>query len=334
MFGRSQAMQRLFEKMRCTAAHFRVATIEGEPGTGKTVAAQTLHAQCRETCTQLRAGATVHLAGAGPDVPAPEPLFLACAAAPALATLDALFEEANGGTLYLSRTSELSPGEQRQWLDIVEHFERHRSRNGTKAMPRQLLFGTCEPLRRLTAAASFRTDLAHRLTAIRFALPPLRERREDISLLVEVLLERVRATHSKPVRGLAPGTLNRLLAHTWPGNVRELETVLFNAALDCISEWIRPIDLPPITWPTSQRMHSAGTALPHPGSLSEATPDHPAACGSGQDLDPDLDRAILRHVTRVLGRVGGNKLRAAHLLGISRSTLYRLLESGHLQSGR
>jgi DNA-binding NtrC family response regulator len=170
----------------------------------------------------------------------------------------------------------------------------------------------------MTASASFLPGLAHRLTAIRFTLPPLRERREDLPLLVEVLLDRLRIAHGKAVRGLAPGTLPRLMSHSWPGNVRELETVLSNALLDCVSEWIRPIDIPTLTWP-----FAAGPQRIPARSAPTSAIDDPAP-----ELDPDLDRAILRHITRVLARVNGNKLRAARLLGISRSTLYRLLESG------
>jgi DNA-binding NtrC family response regulator len=313
LYGRSPSMQRLFEKMRHAALHLRIATIEGEPGTGKALTAQTLHHQTLHSLTLQNQA--LHVSG-----PILRPAFVACAAARALSSLDALWQEAHGGTLYLSRVHELSAEQQRQWLDIVEHFERRRAENGasagTHSMPRLLLFGSGEPLRRMTAASAFRADLAHRLTAIRFTLPPLRERREDIALLVEILIDRIRSVHNKAVRGLAPGTIHRLMAHHWPGNVRELETVLSNAALDCVSEWIRPIDLPTLVW---------SYTAPH--TLNAAAP---ATVSAESGSDPNLDRAILRHITRVLARVNGNKLRAAQLLGISRSTLYRLLESGSI----
>jgi two-component system response regulator AtoC len=297
-------MQRLFEKMRHAAPHLRIAAIEGEPGTGKALAAHTLHAEAARNETPQISG------------PCPRPALVTCAAARALSVMDDLFRESQGGTLYLSHTHELSPEQQREWLEMVEHFERCHAAHAASSMPRRLLFGSCEPLRRMTAGAAFLPGLAHRLTAIRFTLPALREHREDIPLLVEILLDRLRIAHGKAVRGLAPGTLPRLMSHSWPGNVRELETVLSNALLDCVSEWIRPIDIPTLAWPCA-----AGPQI-FP-TRSAAPIDDPAP-----DLDPDLDRAILRHITRVLARVNGNKLRAARLLGISRSTLYRLLESG------
>lgn len=106
------------------------------------------------------------------------------------------------------------------------------------------------------------------------------------------------------MRGIGPQTLQRLTAHNWPGNVRELQSAVHTAALDCEGQWIRPIDLP--------------TLSPAP----EVRPD-----GIPVEDDANLDRAILRHINRVLARVDGNKLRAAKMLGISRSTLYRMLDA-------
>ena len=156
-----------------------------------------------------------------------------------------------------------------------------------------------------------RADLCYRLTAIRFVLPPLRERREDIAMLADWLATRHGAVHGKSIRGLGPGSLSRLLAHSWPGNVRELETVITNAAMECAGQWIRPIDIPPLL--------SAGE------SQNKAVAQAP---DSNADYDPNLDRMILRHIMQVLAKTGGNKLKAAQMLGISRSTLYRLLDSG------
>jgi two-component system response regulator AtoC len=135
-------------------------------------------------------------------------------------------------------------------------------------------------------------------------MPPLRERREDLALLADYFARRFSETHGKFVRGLAPHTLPRLAAHNWPGNVRELESVIHNAALECEGQWIRPIDI---------------TALSPSGTS-------PTSVIAAED-DPNLDRAILRHINLVLARVDGNKLRAAKMLGISRSTLYRLLDA-------
>ena len=285
MAGRSLAMQHLFARMRCTAPHFRMAAIEGEPGTGKLLAAQTLHRM-----GPGRAGA-----------------FAPCTAEEFLRRPGEIWSDARRGLIYLARIDELSGEMQRQLRDFLERAAHERIRLHVSTGPAQLVVGAQQPLRRLAAAGTFRPDLAAHLTAIRFCLPPLRERREDIPLLAELFLERWSRHHDKPLRGFAPGTLARLAGHTWPGNVRELENMISAAALETTGQWIRPIDVPRFEWP-AQPVEAVAAEMPVE--------------------DPNLDRAILRHVTRVLARVNGNKVRAARMLGISRSTLYRMLDAG------
>lgn len=287
MAGRTPVMQHLFARMQCTAPHFRLVNVEGEPGSGKLLAAQTL----RE----------IGPAASGPFAP-----FLA---AEFLQAPETLWTEARAGLLYLSRVDELDPGLQRHLRDFLERSAHERLRMHAVPGPLQVVVGSSQPLRRLAASGAFRSDLANHLTAIRFFLPPLRDRREDIPLLAALFLRDWSVRHRKPLRGFAPGSLSRLLAHSWPGNVRELESAIAAAALDCPGQWIRPLDIPRLDWP------------PSPADSSS----DPSA------EDPNLDRAILRHITRVLARASGNKVRASHMLGISRSTLYRLLDSGKPQ---
>ena len=289
MIGRSAAMQRLFSQMRCTARHLRTATIEGEGGTGKTLAARILH--------------DLGSASAGPFIPCPAAQFFQ--AGPALASLTPLTADAREGTLFLSHVEELSIDQQARLIAFLQWIDHQQARRAVEAAPRQVFFSSGAPLRTLSASPHFRADLCHRLTAIRFIMPPLRERHDDLALLADSFARHFSSTHGKLVRGIGPQTLERLAAHNWPGNVRELQSVIQTAALDCEGQWIRPIDLPVL--------------LPAPEKHSPA--------GNPAEEDPDLDRAILRHVNRVLARVDGNKLRAARMLGISRSTLYRLLDA-------
>lgn len=306
MAGRSHVMQRLFSQMRHTARHLRVATIEGESGTGKMLAARTLH--------EFGFGAW------SPFVPCSAAQFLEAQSAIALvpprstakaefSTVGALKQSA-GGTLVLTRVDELSPAHQAGLLELLQWIDHQHILRALDSIPHRILCLSGRPLRKLASSGALRSDLASRLTAIRFALPPLRERREDIPLLADLLAQRFSDTHGKPIRGLGPQTLPHLYHYSWPGNVRELESVISSASLACHGQWIRPIDLPALT-----AAPTPAPAAPEP-LLSSATDD-----------DPNLDRAILRHIQRVLARVEGNKLRAAKLLGISRSTLYRLLDN-------
>jgi two-component system response regulator AtoC len=285
MAGRSLVMQQLFSRIQCTAPHFRLVNVEGEQGTGKMLAARTLHQR-------------------GPAASGP---FVPCVAAAFLQSPLAFCQEAATGLLYLSRVDELSPEQQRQLRDLLERIAHERMRTAKTSAPLQLVAGSTQSLRRLAASGSFRSDLVNHLTAIRFAVPPLRDRQDDIPLLAGLFLRQWSSQHDKPLRGFASGVLPRLNAWHWPGNVRELESVIATAALECPGQWIRPIDIPRLQWPVPP------TAAPSP---ADAVAD-----------DPNLDRAILRHIVRVLARANGNKLRAAKMLGISRSTLYRLLDS-------
>lgn len=289
MVGRSLVMQSLFQRMRATAPHFRLVNVEGEPGTGKLLAAQTLH--------------ILSPAASGPFVPA--------IAAEFIDNPQPLWHEAGAGLLYLSRIDELSQDQQRLLRDFLERAAHERIRTVKSNAPRQIVAGSSQPLRRLAASAAFRPDLASHLAAIRFAIPPLRDRKEDIPLLAALFLRNWSREHNNPLRGFAAGVLPRLTSYAWPGNVRELESVIAAAALECAGQWIRPIDIPRLHW----LVPAAASAVPAPADPFSD--------------DPNLDRAILRHIVRILARANGNKVRAAKMLGISRSTLYRLLDSSH-----
>jgi DNA-binding NtrC family response regulator len=160
------------------------------------------------------------------------------------------------------------------------------------------------PLRQMAGQGLLLPDLAFRLSAVRFAIPPLRLRREDISPLAQSLLDRICIRYQQRPVMLGPGTLARLLQHTWPGNVRELASVLETAFLEAVNGIIRPDDL---NLPSGQEI-PAHVAPPssHPDNLS-------------------LDAVINHHVQYVLELNRGNKLRSARQLRISRSTLYRIL---------
>jgi two-component system response regulator AtoC len=168
-----------------------------------------------------------------------------------------------------------------------------------------LLASSQTSLRQMAAQGLMLPDLAFRLTAVRFAIPPLRQRREDIAPLAQALLDRICTRYQQRPVLMAPGTLARLLQHSWPGNVRELASVLETALLEAVNGIIRPDDL------------ALPSSLEAPSELRQG----PAT----QTDSLNLDAVIQHHVQYVLDLNRGNKLRAARQLGISRSTLYRIL---------
>jgi two-component system response regulator AtoC len=195
-------------------------------------------------------------------------------------------------------------------------------------------------LRQQASGGGFLADLAFRLSAIRFSLPPLRERREDIVPLAQALLERICIQYRQPTAVLAAGTLSRLLQHSWPGNVSELKSVLESAVQSSKTGILQANDL----LPASQ---GSGTASCDPNNLPREI-RQPAAQSSFSDCYPitnqscsgapdparhsgsapqtlTLSAAVSRHIQYVLNLNRGNKLRTARQLDISRSTLYRIL---------
>jgi two-component system response regulator AtoC len=158
-------------------------------------------------------------------------------------------------------------------------------------------------LRQLAGQGLILPDLAFRLTAIRFAIPPLRQRREDVAPLAQSLLERLCERYQQRPVLLGPGALARLLQHGWPGNVRELASVLETALLEAVNGVIRATDL----------------------AIPDGPVVQPEAYPATQIDNLSLDAVIRHHVQYVLDLNRGNKLRAAQQLCISRSTLYRIL---------
>lgn len=307
MAGRSSVMLRLFTQMRHIAAHLRIATLEGERGAGKLLAALSLHQFSSNPASPFVPIPAVRLCDT------PQGLMLLANRETAKTEFHSLpaIRQSPGGTLVITRVDELNASQQIRLLEFLQWIDYQHIQQRLGGIPHRIICLSAQPLRKLASTAAFRTDLANRLTAIRFSLPPLRDRREDIPLLADLIAVRFSATHGKPIRGLDPTAYAPLIEHKWPGNVRELENVIQAAALACPGQWIRRIDLP--------TLNPAPESTPQPQALPTA------------DNDPNLDRAIMRHIQKVLAQAEGNKLRAAKLLGISRSTLYRLLDNASAQ---
>ena len=293
----SSTLRRLLAQAEITAPRLRFATIEGEAGTGKHLFAQTMHRYSDH-----------------PDLP-----FRRRDAREWLANeADA---SALTGTLLLDRADLLPPLGQNLLLNLLKTLQ-----NDPAPTARLLLLVSAHSsLRQMAGRGQFLPDLAFRLSAARFAIPPLCEHREDIAPIAQALIDRICRQYQQPTAVLGTGALSRLLQHTWPGNVRELASVLESAILDSPSGAIRPSDL-------------AIHAVADPAQLAVPTPPPPQAAKpeAATDHTPDLtlDTAILHHIQMVLELNHGNKLRAARHLNISRSTLYRLLSGQSLAANK
>jgi DNA-binding NtrC family response regulator len=271
--GISAAWRKLLMQAEMAAPHVQVAAIEGEHGSGKQTLARYLFSRSPLAASsfQRRDAREWLVADADPSTLA--------------------------GFTYLDRVDLLAPPGQGLLLGVLKALQ---DRPPGRAV---VLASSQTPLRQMAGQGLLMPDLAFRLSAVRFAIPPLRMRREDIAPLAQALLDRICARYQQRPVMLGPGTLARLLQHNWPGNVRELASVLEAALLEAVNGVIRPSDL----------------ALP---TGLEAQPDVP------QPMRTDslsLDAVIRHHVQYVLDLNRGNKLRAARQLSISRSTLYRIL---------
>ncbi len=286
--GVSGAWRKLLMQAEMAAPHLQVAAIEGEHGTGKHTLARYLFSRS----------------------PLSSSLFQRRDAREWLAT------DADPSTLagftYLDRVDLLAPPGQGLLLGVLRALQ---DRPPGRAV---LLASSQTPLRQMAGQGLLLPDLAFRLTAIRFAIPPLRQRREDVPPLAQALLDRICARYQQRPVLLGPGALARLLQHNWPGNVRELASVLETALLEADNGVILAGNL---ALPSEQELQ----ASQHLGGQF-------AGQGAGQPENLSLDAVIRHHVQYVLDLNRGNKLRAARQLAISRSTLYRILGNESLLS--
>jgi transcriptional regulator with PAS, ATPase and Fis domain len=220
------------------------------------------------------------------------------------------FELAEEGTLLLDEIGEMPAGTQAKLLRVLE--DRKLRRLGSKAetvVDVRVIAATNRDMRALVAENLFREDLYYRLTMVELKLPRLADRKEDLPLLQHHFVGRFAHSYGKRIGGISRRAQAVLSRHAWPGNVRELENVLGHACMMADAEFIDVRDLPDYLQNASAAPEAADPEL------------MPLA---------DLERRYTQHV---LERVGGNKLHAAQVLGISRATLYRILRDGAPQTG-
>ena len=301
--GRHPSMQRVFDSIRELTDVNVPILIQGESGTGKELVATALHQLSRR--------------GSGPFVP------VNCGALPegtleselfghvkgaftgAIHDRKGRFALSEGGTIFLDEIGEISPAMQVKLLRVVQDklFMPVGGERSLKADVR-VICATNKDLKRLTREGLFREDLYYRLAVIPLTIPPLRDRASDIPLLVEHFLDKFSSNTARRVTVVTPAARARLEGYSWPGNVRELGNAVQFGMIKCHGDALDVQHLPPEITPGARE-------------ASAAKPGRP----------PKLDTDA---VADALSRAGGNRARAARLLEVSRTTLYRFLEASRV----
>jgi len=309
MVGVSNGVQEVFRTIESVSVSDYPVLVTGESGTGKELVALAIHNE-----SSRKAGPFVPVnCGALPENIIESELFghVRGAFTGAIRDKKGRFELAHRGTLFLDEVAELSPGIQVKLLRVLQEkkFERVGGEKSIFADVR-IISATNRDLRGMIMRDEFREDLYYRLCVVPIALPPLRERREDIPYLVEQILERIGKESGKQISEVEERALDFLLAHLWPGNIRELINALQFASVRCRGDIIRAEDLPPEIRRGTMPADPTGSVLNEPGP-------GPARRGRAKLTREAVDRA--------LAECGGNKVRAARMLGVGRATLYRFL---------
>lgn len=307
LIGRSAAMIELYKEIARVAPTKATVLIVGESGTGKELVARAIHQHSSRssgpfvpvncgalTETLLEAELFGHVRGA----------FTGAAS-----DRKGLWEEAESGTLFLDEIGETSPAMQVKLLRALQQGEIRRvGASKTTRIDTRVVAATNRDLEKEVKNGSFREDLFYRLSVVTLRVPPLRERRTDIPLLADRFLHLASERVERGPFQFTDETIKTLVAYHWPGNVRELESAVEHAALRARGNEIIPEDLP-------EKLQSAEIKVAAQSPLAALYEDLPSLA--------ELER---RYLVYVLDSLGGNRSRAAEIMGIDRRTLYRMAE--------
>lgn len=300
--GRSPAMRELFDLLPQVAESNSTVLIEGGSGTGKELFARAIH-----NLSPRRDQRFVAInCGALPDTLLESELFGYKAGAFTDARHDqpGRFAVANGGTILLDEVGDISPAMQARLLRVLQErtFEPLGSTKSVEVDIR-VVAATNKDLGKLVRKGTFREDLYYRINVIRFKLPALRDRREDVPLLVERFISKFNRLQNKDVSGVSDDTLVMLMEHDYPGNVRELENIIEHAFVLCRGSLIEPGHLPP-----ALRGNADAILVRAKGPRT-------------------LKALEILHITDAVRRHDGNRTAAAKELGINPSTLFRKIKT-------
>jgi len=305
--GTTPAMLSVYKTVAHVAPTTATVLIVGESGTGKELVARAIHSKSPRSGKPF----TAINCGALPESILESELFghERGSFTGASATKRGLFEEAKGGTLFLDEIGEIGPKMQVQLLRVLQEAEIRRvGAAETIKVDARVVAATNRDLKNEVAVGRFREDLLFRLQVVTVRVPPLRERRGDIPILIRHFIARHAERLGRPAPHVAPEVYEMLEGYDFPGNVRELSHIIERAILLAREAVITGSDLPP----------EVARAWTEQGA-TDAT-----RMGSLADDWPTLSVLERRYIDRVLSRTGGNKTRAADVLGIDRRTLNRM----------
>lgn len=335
--GRSEAMQQVFKMIGQVAGTDATALITGESGTGKELVARAIYHHSNRNGQPFLA---VNCA-AIPEQLLESELFGHERGAFTGATLQRIgkFEQCNGGTIFLDEIGDMTPATQTKILRVLQSgtFERVGGNTPLKVDVR-IIAATNKPLEEAVAAREFREDLFYRLNVVRIQIPPLRERREDVRLLVNYFLKKFAREQEAPPKSVSSGVIKALEQYHWPGNVRELENIVRRALVVAKGDAILLSDLPPeivgqLPSPSAAAPVSSGAASAADGNVTDVVAlSRKLFQWARKDPKLKLIPAVERElVLQALKETSGNQVQAAKLLGITRATLRKRIEKFGIQ---
>ncbi len=332
LVGKSSQMREIYKLIGVMASNTVTVLIEGETGTGKDLVARAIHAG-----SERKEQPFIPVdCGALPDELLASELFGYNEGAFTGAKREGKpgrFELADGGTLFLDEVGNMTPALQVKLLRALQTQEIERL-GGTRTLKVdvRVIAATNQELEDMVKRGQFREDLYYRFKRVALHLPPLRERREDIPLLVTHFLQLIQEELGKPIRGISEEGMQLLQDYAWPGNVRELENCVRSAAALCRADVILPEDLPieirtgVLTDSTdAPQLFTAFKSI-----LQDVTKAAIADEKSGlyEEVVATLDKALIE---LVLDEFSGNHSKTADLLGMSRTTLLKKIRQGDTQ---
>lgn len=299
IIGKSPAIQTVFETIRRVAPASATVLIHGESGSGKELVARAIHSSGPRkgkpfvpvNCTAI------------PEQLLESELFghVRGSFTGAVADKKGLFEEANGGTLFLDEIGDLSPTLQAKLLRVLQDKQiRPVGSSELKSVDVRIIAATHRDLKIMVKDGHFREDLFYRLNVLPVNVPPLRDRTQDIPMLVENFISKYASQNASKVNGVTNEAMAALMAHPWPGNVRELENLIERAVVLCLGDKIDAQDVM--------------------GSVVEKAKENIEQLFTDT---PTLEKIEERYIKIILARMNNQKDKAAKILGINRRTLYR-----------